>query len=181
MLLQVTFVHMHDQEVISIMKVIIIAIVGLACHLVAAYQEDACCALCSSLGAVKSNPGKSCHDIYQINKATRGVSGNYWINTTTGVHQVYCDMELECGGHKGGSLILRLVREMIALQDGLRLLLLLLLVYPLAAMRDATQLNSQLIVSHMANCMEWHRAIKAVQQMDWLRFISPTDQLMVHM
>ena len=30
------------------------------------------------------------------------MSGNYWINTTTGVHQVYCDMELECGGHKGG-------------------------------------------------------------------------------
>ena len=29
------------------------------------------------------------------------MSGNYWINTTTGVHQVYCDMELECGGHKG--------------------------------------------------------------------------------
>ena len=27
---------------------------------------------------------------------------NYWINTTTGVHQVYCDKELECGGHKGG-------------------------------------------------------------------------------
>ena len=30
------------------------------------------------------------------------VSGDNWINTTTGVHQVYCDMELECGGHKGG-------------------------------------------------------------------------------
>ena len=47
----------------------------------------------------------ACDDIlYQINKASRGVSGNYWINTTTGVHQVYCDMELECGGHvhKGG-------------------------------------------------------------------------------
>ena len=44
---------------------------------------------------------KSCDDIYQINKAGRGASGNYWINTTTGVHQVYCDMELECGGHKG--------------------------------------------------------------------------------
>ena len=84
------------------MKVTVIAIIGLVCHLVAAYQDDACCALCSSLGTVKSNAGKSCHDIYQINKASRGVSGNYWINTTTGVHQVYCDMELECGGHKGG-------------------------------------------------------------------------------
>ena len=30
------------------------------------------------------------------------MSRNYWINTTTGVHHVYCDMELECGGHKGG-------------------------------------------------------------------------------
>ena len=26
---------------------------------------------------------------------------SYWINTTTGVWQVYRDMELECGGHKG--------------------------------------------------------------------------------
>ena len=47
-------------------------------------------------------PGKSCNDIYQINMNGRMKSGYYWINTTTGVHQVYCDMELECGGHKGG-------------------------------------------------------------------------------
>ena len=51
---------------------------------------------------LQSSPGKSCDDIYQINKASRGASGNYWINTTSGVHQVYCDMELECSGHKGG-------------------------------------------------------------------------------
>jgi len=51
---------------------------------------------------LESNPGRSCDDIYQINKASRGASGDYWIQTTTGVHQVYCDMELECGGHKGG-------------------------------------------------------------------------------
>ena len=86
---------------VFIMKVIIIAIIGLACHFVAA-QEDVCCALCSSLGTVQSNPGKSCNEIYQINKASRRASGNYWISTSTGVHQVYCDMELECGGHKGG-------------------------------------------------------------------------------
>jgi len=30
------------------------------------------------------------------------VSRDYWIETSTGVHQVYCDMELECGGRKGG-------------------------------------------------------------------------------
>ena len=65
-------------------------------------QEKVCSSFCSSLGMLESNPGKSCDDIYQINKASRGVSDDYWIQTTTGVHQVYCDMELECGGHKGG-------------------------------------------------------------------------------
>ena len=82
-------------------KVVIIAVIGWACNFVTA-QEKTCSAFCSSLGMLRSRPGKSCDDIYQINKASRGVSDDYWINTTTGVHQVYCDMELECGGHKGG-------------------------------------------------------------------------------
>ena len=68
--------------------------------------ENAVCSnFCSALGMLSSTPGKSCNDIYQINKATRGVSGNYWIqanNRTIHAQQVYCDMELECGGHKGG-------------------------------------------------------------------------------
>ena len=85
----------------AVMKVVIIAVIGWVCHLVAA-QEKVCSTFCSSLGMLQSNPGKSCNDIYQINKASRGVSRNYWINTTTGVHEIYCDMELECGGHKGG-------------------------------------------------------------------------------
>ena len=38
----------------------------------------------------------------QINKVSRGVSGSYWISTTAGVYHVCCDIELECGGHKGG-------------------------------------------------------------------------------
>ena len=67
-----------------------------------ASQEKVCSSFCSSLGMLESNPGKSCDDIYQINKASRGVSGDYWIQTFTGVHEVYCDMELECGGYKGG-------------------------------------------------------------------------------
>ena len=71
------------------------------CQLVKA-SEKVCSSTCNSLGMLMSNPGKSCNDIYQINKASRGVSGDYWIETSTGVHQVYCDMELECGGHKGG-------------------------------------------------------------------------------
>ena len=57
---------------------------------------------CDLLGKLQSIPGMSCSDIYQFNKASRGASGNYWINTTAGVQQVYCDMQLECGGHKGG-------------------------------------------------------------------------------
>ena len=65
-------------------------------------QEKICSSFCSSLGMIQSNPGKSCNDIYKINKASRGVSGDYYIQTATGVQQVYCDMELECGGHKGG-------------------------------------------------------------------------------
>ena len=83
------------------MKVVIIAVILWTCHLVAA-QEKVCSTVCSTLGMLQSTTGKSCDDIYQFNKASRGVSGNYWINTTTGVYQVYCDMELECGGHKGG-------------------------------------------------------------------------------
>ena len=82
---------------ISISALVII-LVG---NLVAA-QERTCSTFCSSLGMLESNPGKSCDDIYQINRATRGVSGDYWIQTATGTHEVYCDMELECGGHKGG-------------------------------------------------------------------------------
>ena len=30
------------------------------------------------------------------------MSGLYWVNTTSGLHQLTCDMELEYGGHKGG-------------------------------------------------------------------------------
>ena len=65
--------------------------------------EYVCSAFCTALGMLSTSPGKSCNDIYQINKATRGVSGNYWIQTDNETAQeVYCDMELECGGHKGG-------------------------------------------------------------------------------
>ena len=84
-------------------RLVIITIIGWACTcLSAAAQDKVCSVSCSSLGMLQSNPGKSCDDIYQFNKASRGASGNYWINTTAGVLQVHCDMELECGGHKGG-------------------------------------------------------------------------------
>ena len=57
----------------------------------------------SKFGTESFLPGKSCADIYQISKASRGRSGYYWIRTTSLV-RVYCDMELECGGVKGGLL-----------------------------------------------------------------------------
>ena len=71
------------------------------CHTVVSL-EDACTIICSSVGMAESNPGKSCADIYLNNNASRGLSAYYYVNTSTGVHRVYCDMELECGGHKRG-------------------------------------------------------------------------------
>ena len=81
-------------------NIVIIAVAAWACHSVSA-REETCSTICSSLGMLRNNPRMSCDDIYKMNEASRGVSGSYWIQTTTGVHQVYCDMELECGGHKG--------------------------------------------------------------------------------
>ena len=81
------------------MKVVIVLVVGcMGCHLVAA-QGNTCSDFCSALGTLQTNPGDSCDDIYQNN---RGASGNYWIDTGSGVQQVYCDMELDCGGQTGG-------------------------------------------------------------------------------
>jgi len=53
------------------------------------------------LGTNPSSPGKSCREIYEYNMASRGNSGYYWIETDHS-HKVYCDMELSCGGIRGG-------------------------------------------------------------------------------
>ena len=90
-----------SKVVVMLLQIATVSTLVWVTHLVVA-QEKVCSSFCSSLGMMRSNPGKSCNDIYQTNKATRGKSDHYWINTTTGVHQVFCDMELECGGHKGG-------------------------------------------------------------------------------
>ena len=55
----------------------------------------------SKLGTDSSRPGKSCRDIYDYNTASRRQSGYYWIKTDQ-VRRVYCDMELTCGGIRGG-------------------------------------------------------------------------------
>ena len=51
-------------------------------------------------GLIPKKPGKSCRDIYQMNPASRDVSGYYVIMTDKPIF-VYCDMTLECGGEKG--------------------------------------------------------------------------------
>ena len=58
-------------------------------------------ATCTRYGFDVDNPGLSCADIHDNNPASHGKSG-YYIVKTDHVHTVYCDMELECGGHKGG-------------------------------------------------------------------------------
>ena len=55
----------------------------------------------NKLGTESVYPGKSCRDIYNNNMASRGQSGYYWIETDK-VYKVYCDMELSCGGIRGG-------------------------------------------------------------------------------
>ena len=55
----------------------------------------------SKLGTEAFLPAKSCEEIYQINRASRQKSGFYWVRNPS-LRRVYCDMELECGGIKGG-------------------------------------------------------------------------------
>ena len=85
----------------TIWSIIIIFTIASTGNVVMA-QEKVCSSFCTALGMLESTPGKSCDDIYQTNKASRGVSGLYWVRTVSGTHQVYCNMELQCGGHKGG-------------------------------------------------------------------------------
>ncbi|XP_065888599.1 uncharacterized protein [Dysidea avara] len=56
---------------------------------------------CTRYGFDVEFPGVSCADIYDKNPASHGKSGYYVIGTDH-VRTVYCDMELECSGHKGG-------------------------------------------------------------------------------
>ena len=80
-----------------------IVLIGCVGRMVACEDGEVSYSFYSRVGTVSFLPGKSCADIYQINKASRGRSGYYWIRSeTTSLHKVYCDMELECGGVKGG-------------------------------------------------------------------------------
>ena len=78
------------------MDTIIVALAILGTSLVVA-QEDPC----SKYGLDTHLPGASCADIYNKNPTSRGNSG-YYILKNDGLFFAYCDMELDCGGNKGG-------------------------------------------------------------------------------
>ena len=59
-------------------------------------------ATCTRYGFDVDNPGVSCADIYDKNPTSHGKSGYYIVKTADNKHTIYCDMELECSGHKGG-------------------------------------------------------------------------------
>ena len=54
---------------------------------------------CATLGLLASNPASSCNE---HNIASRQNSGHYWINTSKGLHEVKCEMGLQCRGVEGG-------------------------------------------------------------------------------
>ena len=58
-------------------KILTMLAIAACTNLLALAEEKVCSSFCSSLGMAQTNPGKSCDDIYQINKASRGVSRNY--------------------------------------------------------------------------------------------------------
>ena len=75
---------------------IILALVALASPLVIP-QDDTC----TRYGFDVDLPGASCADIYNKNPTSHGRSG-YYVLKTDHLFFAYCDMELDCGGNKGG-------------------------------------------------------------------------------
>ena len=73
--------------------IIVLVIVG--------YTQPVVSKCLKKLGTVSSRPAKSCREIYDCNMASCVQSGYYWIRTDN-IYRVYCDMELTCGGIKGG-------------------------------------------------------------------------------
>ena len=75
---------------------IIVALAILGTSLVVA-QDDTC----TRYGFDIDLPGTSCVDIYNKNPTSHGRSG-YYVLKTDHLFFAYCDMELDCGGNKGG-------------------------------------------------------------------------------
>ena len=75
---------------------IIVALAILGTSLVMAQHDT-----CTRYGFDIELPGASCVDIYNKNPTSRGRSG-YYVLKTDHLFFAYCDMELDCGGNKGG-------------------------------------------------------------------------------
>ena len=75
----------------------LIALLLCSSSIIAAEQNSTC----ARYGFDVDNLGTSCTDIYDTNPASHGKS-DYYVIKTDHMHTVYCDMELQCGGHKGG-------------------------------------------------------------------------------
>ena len=75
---------------------IIVALAVLATSLVVAQHDT-----CTRYGFDIDLPGTSCVDIYNKNPTSHGRSG-YYVLKTDHLFFAYCDMELDCGGIKGG-------------------------------------------------------------------------------
>ena len=56
----------------------------------------------TKLGTNEGNPATSCNEIYQLNSASRGTIGQYYIKIDEKVEKVTCNMKLKCGGLEGG-------------------------------------------------------------------------------
>ena len=75
---------------------IIVALAILGTSLVVAQHDT-----CTRYGFDIELPGASCVDIYNKNPTSHGRSG-YYVLKTDHLFFAYCDMELDCGGNKGG-------------------------------------------------------------------------------
>ena len=69
-------------------------------------QDDTC----TRYGFDIDLPGVSCADIYNKNPTSHGRSG-YYVLKTDHFFFAYCDMELDCGGNKGGWMRIADVKE----------------------------------------------------------------------
>ena len=75
---------------------IIVALAILGTSIVVAQNDT-----CTRYGFDIDLPGTSCVDIYNKNPTSHGRSG-YYVLKTDHLFFAYCDMELDCGGNKGG-------------------------------------------------------------------------------
>ena len=49
----------------------------------------------TTFGTTETNPATSCTEIYQLNPASRGTIGQYYIKTCNGAQKVTCNMKLK--------------------------------------------------------------------------------------